>query len=185
MFFPSSSEVKSTSSDYPRQFDCSKPLLVGFGHARIDENQPANGYCYVPGQITLDEYQHPQKMENPSTKYSRFFDIYSIGCVLLEIGMWQPLSKLVDIPTHRVQAEKTRKDMQKKAECLIGYVNSSRLSRRTMFTNSDSITGSVYAGVVKKCLGVDPDSRLSEEENNDACATLLSELISELDKCSA
>lgn len=58
-------------------------------------------------------------------------------------------------------------------------------ARQYILTHYDSVTGSVYAAVVKKCLDVDPHSELSEEKNNDVCAALLSELISELGKCSA
>jgi hypothetical protein len=46
---------------------------------------------------TLDYYQHPDKRWNPSIRYSRSHDIYSLGCVLLEIGLWEPLEALVEI----------------------------------------------------------------------------------------
>lgn len=46
---------------------------------------------------TLDYYQHPDKRWNPAIRYSRSHDIYSLGCVLLEIGLWEPLDTLVEI----------------------------------------------------------------------------------------
>ncbi|RYO31103.1 hypothetical protein AA0113_g5948 [Alternaria arborescens] len=172
MFFPTSSEVRSSRISSTPRLDYSKPFLVGFGHARIDDRRLGREdptRTQAPGEITLDEYQHPKKIEAPLTKYSRFFDVYSVGCVLLEIGMWQPLSELVVIPRRGrpAEANRAREDMKAKAESLIG------------------VTGSVYAAVIKKCLDVDPHSDLSEEKNNDVCAALLSELIGELGKCSA
>lgn len=47
--------------------------------------------------ITLDYYQHPDKRRSPSLRYSRSFDMYSLGCLLLEIGYWKPLHHLVDV----------------------------------------------------------------------------------------
>lgn len=129
MFFPTSSEVRSSRTSSTPRLDYSKPFLVGFGHARIDDKEMGKEYMSGPtttkaGEITLDEYQHPKKIEEPLIKYSRFFDIYSVGCVLLEIGMWRPLSELVDIQRHGkpAKAKGTRKDMQAKAKSLVGYV---------------------------------------------------------------
>jgi hypothetical protein len=108
---------------------------VGFGQARIDDQGLAgedSKRTRRPGEITLDEYQHPKKIEDPLIRYSRFFDIYSVGCVLLEIGMWRPLSELVDIKKRGEPAEAngTRKDMQAKAKSLIGYVFPSRFCKQ-------------------------------------------------------
>jgi hypothetical protein len=46
---------------------------------------------------SLDYYQHPSKRWNPSTRYSRAHAIYSLGCVLLEIGLWRPLEDVADV----------------------------------------------------------------------------------------
>lgn len=134
MFFPTSSEVRSSRISSTPRLDYSKPFLVGFGHARIDDRRLGREdptRTQAPGEITLDEYQHPKKIEAPLTKYSRFFDVYSVGCVLLEIGMWQPLSELVVIPRRGrpAEANRAREDMKAKAESLIGYVFPSMFSR--------------------------------------------------------
>jgi hypothetical protein len=47
-------------------------------------------------KINLDYYQHPDKRSRPTILYSRAHDIYSLGCVLLEIGLWKSLDELVD-----------------------------------------------------------------------------------------
>lgn len=60
--------------------------------------------------INLDYYQHPDKRWNSSIRYSRSHDIYSLGCVLLEIGLWKPLDMLVDIGDE--EFERTKKNFQ-------------------------------------------------------------------------
>jgi hypothetical protein len=50
-----------------------------------------------PNDISLDYYQHPDKRWNPSIRYSIAYDIYSLGCILLEIGMWKSLRELVEV----------------------------------------------------------------------------------------
>lgn len=84
------------------------------------------------GEIILDEYQHPKKIEEPLKKYSRFFDIYSVGAVLLGIGMWWPMSKLVDIQRRGkpVEVNRTRKDIKAKAKSLIGYIFPGKFCRQ-------------------------------------------------------
>lgn len=42
-------------------------------------------------------------------RYSRAFDIYSLGCLLLEIGYWKPLQLLVDID---MNADALRRQLQ-------------------------------------------------------------------------
>lgn len=49
-----------------------------------------------PKDINLDYYQHPDKRYDPSLRYNRAHDIYSLGCVLLEIGLWKSIAELVD-----------------------------------------------------------------------------------------
>ena len=104
-FFPSQSKNGlGPAEGNPPPIDYGKPIFVGFGHARVDDivTDPGNYYgdedepkSRRPGDITLDLYQHPDKRSNPELRYSRAFDIYSLGCVLLEIGLWKPLSSLI------------------------------------------------------------------------------------------
>ncbi|KAI9733102.1 MAG: hypothetical protein M1834_003649 [Cirrosporium novae-zelandiae] len=39
-------------------------------------------------------YQHPAKRMNPERCYEPNFDLYSLGCVFLELALWKPLSNL-------------------------------------------------------------------------------------------
>jgi hypothetical protein len=70
--------------------------------------------------INLDYYQHPDKRYDRGIRYSRAHDIYSLGCVLLEIGLWKPLHELVDIDED--DYDKTKREFQALSANLNGHV---------------------------------------------------------------
>lgn len=41
-----------------------------------------------------DIYRHPERQGQPTTPFKKIHDIYSLGVVLLEIGLWEPAIKL-------------------------------------------------------------------------------------------
>lgn len=70
-----------------------RPQIMGFGVSRPDK----------PGDITIDVrsldtpwslWQHPDLRAVPHRRYYRYHDIYSLGMILFEIGMWQDLHYL-------------------------------------------------------------------------------------------
>lgn len=85
---PPPTRAGSTNAAAPAPLD--NPLLLGFEYARPD----------VPGAFseTIDNsspqallYRHPQSIDAEGRPRSRFepaFDVYSLGVVLLEIGLW-------------------------------------------------------------------------------------------------
>lgn len=65
------------------------PFLVGF-----DRSRPASAHSGKYGEVKLDEclYQHPSRWGvHAEEAFTMQHDIYSLGVVLLEIGLWQPL----------------------------------------------------------------------------------------------
>lgn len=47
------------------------------------------------GTWSFDIFQHPDRQEKERSKdYKKVYDIYSLGVVLLEIGMWQPCGRI-------------------------------------------------------------------------------------------
>lgn len=71
--------------------DYRKPYLVGFEHSREDEQG-----AYTRGPDSFNEtkqYQHPRYREGLST-FKKEFDYYSLGLVLLEIGVWECLGNI-------------------------------------------------------------------------------------------
>ncbi|MCJ1396370.1 hypothetical protein MMC18_009260 [Xylographa bjoerkii] len=69
------------------------PYIIGFNHSRPDEpfsftEGPAAGSDYR-------QYQHPEYLRN-KLRYCPEFDYYSLGVVLLEIGLWNTLHAMTD-----------------------------------------------------------------------------------------
>lgn len=67
-----------------------EPYIIGFNHSRPDDP-----LAFTEGfQDTNRHYQHPAYLKAAS-RYSPEFDYYSLGIVLLEIGLWSPLSHIL------------------------------------------------------------------------------------------
>lgn len=121
-----------------------EPLVLGFEFSR-QENDFSDGLPdYLPAR---DIYRHPQRQGRPEKRFSKIHDIYSLGVVLLEIGLWEPALSLEK--NNFVTASsgcKIREQLVKQAE------------RRL-----DSKVGKKYKEIVVKCLnsdfGVTDDTR--------------------------
>jgi hypothetical protein len=129
LFFPARSTpprgLPGPDIKYPQAIGYSDPMFVGLGNARVDDLRTDNDRHYLvgltktgaPGDINLDYYQHPDKRCNPTLRYSRSYDIYSLGCLLLEIGYWKPIHLLVDV---RVSPHEMKSLLRSLAERLDG-----------------------------------------------------------------
>jgi hypothetical protein len=90
LFFDS---APKNSSDAP---DISNPYLTGFEYSRPD-TEMAITEALTTYSKSQDCYRHPDTLStvgaaNPITsRFRREFDVYSLGCVLLEIGLWRKL----------------------------------------------------------------------------------------------
>lgn len=70
------------------------PYIIGFNHTRPDEETVfTSGTSREPQQ---KPYQHPEcQRHDRGYRFRTEFDYYSLGVVLLEIGLWTPLEELV------------------------------------------------------------------------------------------
>ncbi|KAK6527504.1 hypothetical protein TWF694_004487 [Orbilia ellipsospora] len=71
------------------------PHMTGFNHSRQDD---ALAFTLGPdGNEAISRYYHPQYSQNskPQVAYRIEFDYYSLGLVLLEIGLWDTLDEIV------------------------------------------------------------------------------------------
>lgn len=111
--------------------DLREPYVVGFDHSRRDDKgQWSQGPILSEGS---QEYLHPD-YRNGSTEAKRSHDYYSLGLVLLEIGLWSSLSNLYDrYPTY--SPSKLRDEYIHRCDKDLG---------KTM--------GPTYQGVTKACL---------------------------------
>ena len=66
------------------------PYVIGFNHSRPDEISAFTG---GPEESRTEHYQHPAYLKD-SRRYCPEFDYYSLGIILLEIGLWRPLGEM-------------------------------------------------------------------------------------------
>ncbi|KAH8427251.1 uncharacterized protein LDX57_004964 [Aspergillus melleus] len=108
-------------------------------------------------QICLDEHHHPAKRANRDRVYCHAFDIYSLGIVLLEIGLWPFIGEL-NIPDIDPYAARR--------EILDVHV--------PLLANQ---CGELYERMVRDCLSVEPPETAAEaSEQTRLCATIAARL---------
>lgn len=69
-----------------KQIDYSFPILQGFEYAR-PKTDPSIGRSL--DDIAFNVYRHPQRQGVTRKGHTKIHDLYSLGVVLLEIGLWQ------------------------------------------------------------------------------------------------
>ncbi len=72
------------------------PFVVGFSVSRPDSNTEKS---FNKDLDALSTHLHPDlriKSAAQRPSYHRKYEMYSLGLVLLEIGMWRPISKVID-----------------------------------------------------------------------------------------
>lgn len=169
-FFPAqSADIKSFDN---RLKDIGHPYIMGYGLSRPDDVPKPNQHdeIAVPEYSRRDGgkrvkgisrwhevddgidqkpriniYQHPDKVAKPARRFRHSYDIYSVGLVLLEIGLWQSLQGF----ENREWAD---------AYAFRDYV------LKRLVPDLWGSCGSIYGGVVKDCLTMSSDIGLEDEE---------------------
>jgi serine/threonine protein kinase len=125
------------------------PYLVGFSYAR-------RGTARSTGSSRADWrneiYRHPERQAaelgiDPEVYYKPYHDVYSLGVVLLELGLWERLDVTYDAKLKRAPPNQ-RKDR------LVDLANK----------NLPLKVGSTFAGIVRGCLEVDNETEGREEQ---------------------
>jgi hypothetical protein len=86
-------DVSTLSELATAEKDLIRPWLVGFDYSRPDTDAAMSETLSTYSKLQ-DIYRHPDSIKNVgaanpvTTRYRRAFDVYSLGCVLLEIGLW-------------------------------------------------------------------------------------------------
>ena len=121
-----------------------EPYIIGFNHSRPDEkNAFTEGPPVIPEQI---DYCHPKYLKD-RRGYKREYDYYSVGLVLLEIGLWRTLPSLsATFKASDQSPEKLREFLLEK------YV--ARLH---------SLMGRTYQSAVRACLTFDVEPRRNQD----------------------
>lgn len=89
----SSSNIAFFAPNQSAVFKClEKPYIVDFVHSRPNET---NIFSEGP-QRDAEDYQHPEYLSDPAKRFRPEFDYYSVGMVLLELGMWKSIKEMTD-----------------------------------------------------------------------------------------
>ncbi|KAL6713007.1 hypothetical protein ACLMJK_009403 [Lecanora helva] len=132
LFFPSSDAAT---------FDVQTPFIAGFDNSRRSRFKEAT--TEVPRAGHMEVYRHPgTQFDDSILAYRKTFDIYSLGLILAQIAIWQPLVKIMDI-------EKTVEESSLVTHC----IQKLRLtSEPKLLSLVRAQVGEKYAGAVETCL---------------------------------
>lgn len=106
------------------------PYFVGFNYSRLNLET-----AFTQGPNQQLEYQHPDYLEGPK-RFCQEYEYYSVGLVLLELGLWLPLETI------------TKGILGSPPEMLKALL-------RTQVPKLKSYMGSAYEDAVATCLNTD------------------------------
>lgn len=139
-----------------RTVDVTTPYMVGFNYSRPNSS---DAFTHGPNEEPEQkDYSHPAYLRDEK-RFRYVYDYYSLGLVLLEIGLWRPLRTL----TASMKNEKNQSP-----EALRKFLLDRYVPRLT------STRGSIYKGVVEKCL----NSKFPDEETDEPASDVVPILIS-------
>lgn len=112
--------------------------------------------------FTLDYYQHPAKHADPKRLYRHAYDVYSLGILLLEVGLWEKLSNYYTMmldPDEEDHYERRRRTCRE-------YLGRLRWA-----------CGDKYADVVLSCLMINSsDDEVAKASERELCARIVADL---------
>ncbi|KUJ09424.1 uncharacterized protein LY89DRAFT_762039 [Mollisia scopiformis] len=149
--------------------DLRNPFLTDFEFSR-----PVTGETRLIGQAPdpeRDVYRHPERTGPPTTSFKKVHDIYSLGIVLLEIGLWEPARGMYD----EICGELRKRDSQRKTP-------SASMIRKNLLSDASRRLGhrmgSAYKEAVVACLS---DELGDYSENDDFAMTFQKLVVQKLD----
>ncbi|KAF8863755.1 hypothetical protein BDZ45DRAFT_669998 [Acephala macrosclerotiorum] len=140
-------EQSSGSADKVFSMALGNPLLMGFHASRPDTADTTPSYSKINPLI----YRHPHRLPgaNPPRKFVRAYDVYSLGVVLLELGLWRSLSDEVDaIPTEQISLY--LQGLAKSVKCNMGDTYSAIVEWCLARGEEDLLVSQFCKGVLEK-----------------------------------
>lgn len=136
------------------------PYIIGFNHSRRDDPK---AFTLGPGMARFREYQHP--LYHKGHRFVQEFDFYSLGIVLLEIGLWTPLQSMVSHWKYG-NLEELRLALLSKRVPILAYA-----------------MGNGYRGAVELCLSYMPETPISRVQSTAQGLSLGLGVLMGLGKC--
>ena len=116
--------------------------LKGFEFSRPESNSSSLKANYDP-EVNL--YRHPERQNAPTEKFNKEHDIYAVGVVLLEIGLWKTVTHTFKAWIDQVWKGKSTMEPKKVKDELL------KLARKYLAMEM----GTKYSQAVQKCLSGD------------------------------
>ncbi|CAI6337835.1 unnamed protein product [Periconia digitata] len=96
------------------RLEVSQPWVMGFEFSRPEFDFSSGR---ADDDVARNVYRHPERQKQPQKPFTKIHDIYSLGVVLLEIGLWRPVLTLTTDGFKRVKDAWTVQEyLVKKAE---------------------------------------------------------------------
>ncbi|KAM0801414.1 hypothetical protein BDR22DRAFT_847355 [Usnea florida] len=170
---------KSGTEQWDSTDDLSSAYLGGYEYARADN--PLETTEAPSSKLYTDLYRHPRSLGQGRASYNKNFDIYSLGCVLLEVAFWLPLPTIL---LQQLRSQSTQNDASSSTlsslailapENSAEYYSMIKEKQRLLEERgSGSIRGELefrmgnaYSKLVMDCLQVEAGSSSSAEEEFD------------------
>ena len=117
--------------------------------------------------FTLDYYQHPAKHADPKRLYRHAYDVYSLGILLIEVGLWENLNDTY----YQYGGDGEEDHYERRTWICKQYLNRVRWQ-----------CGDTYANVVLRCLMIDSsDDEVAKASERELCV----QIIADLENCQA
>jgi hypothetical protein len=121
--------------------------------------------------FTLDYYQHPAKHADPKRQYRHAYDVYSLGILLLEVGLWE---KLRDYESSRRSYNDYSGDPNYDEE---DHYERRRWICREYLDRLRWACGDTYADAVLSCLMINSsDGEVAKASERELCARIVADL---------
>lgn len=123
------------------ELDVRSPYVTGFDNSRRSRFDEATTQVSRIGRMEV--YRHPDtQLDGPLLAYRKTFDIYSLGLVLAEIGLWQPIVSIMGI----------QDTIDRSCKATLGVRERWLVSEPRLLDSLRAEVGEKYAGVVETCL---------------------------------
>ncbi|KAL8812320.1 MAG: hypothetical protein Q9223_000116 [Gallowayella weberi] len=139
------------------------PFLAGYEYAR-----PTTAHTEaMPATAEHELYRHPRSQGLTRSNFRRSFDLFALGCVLLEIGLWSSLSDILQLVPSESSKTSTRGsgrvDWVHLQSAKTQLLQTEDLERRSDLAGIAFHAGKTFQTVILMCLYADDDDPLDED----------------------
>ena len=168
------------------------PFIAGYDYARA--NNPLEMTEDVPSNPIADLYRHPQTQGIARPSFKKVYDLYALGCVLLEIALWRSLEDILfraaDVDEASAKSGRSLSVQQEAHLRWTAIIRGKELlidkeRNKSLLDKVAYHAGDKYRDVVQMCLlaGVDAQGLEEQDEIEESIQTQLS-IVQTLRQCS-